>query len=81
VITFRTSAEITADRQVVLSLPPDTPIGPAEFVVTVAPQDNSCSPRGGLRRRFGTVRGGDPRFADNNRIDADLANAYGDSHE
>ena len=80
-ITFRTSTEITADRRVVLTLPPETPEGKAELVVTVAPQGNSVSPRGSLRRRFGTVHGGDPRSADNDRIDADLSRAYGDSHE
>jgi len=80
-ITFRTSTEITADRRVVLTLPPETPEGKAELVVTVAPQGNSILPRGNLRRRFGTVQGGDPRSADNDRIDADLARAYGDSHE
>jgi len=80
-ITFRTFAEITADRQVVVSLPPETPIGRAELVVTVAPQENTPSPPGSLRRRFGAVRSGDPRSADNERIDADLARAYENSDE
>ncbi len=35
-ITFRISAEIKADRQVVLTLPPEVPTGMAELVVSVA---------------------------------------------
>jgi hypothetical protein len=80
-ITFRTSTEVMADRRVVLTLPPDTPMGKAELVVTVAPQEDKVSPHGNLRRRFGTAHSGDARSADNDRIDADLARAYGDSHK
>ena len=72
-ITFRTSTEIREDRRVVLTLPPETPLGAAELLVTVAPQRQlGDSHRGGLRRQFGGVRSGDPRSADNERIDADL---------
>ncbi len=35
-ITFRVSADIKADRQIVLTLPPEVPTGKAELVVTVA---------------------------------------------
>jgi len=80
-ITFRTSTEITADRRIVLALPPETPVGKAELVVTVSPQDTSASPRGDLKRHFGAIHGGDARAADNQRIDADLARAYQDSHD
>ena len=90
-ITFRTSTEITADRRVVLVLPPETPLGKAELVVTVSPaeivlagvvpQVTTRSQLGTLRRHFGTIHGGDPRAADNERIDADLARAYGESHD
>jgi len=80
-ITFRTATEISEDRRVVLVLPPETPMGKAELVVMVAPQQVSSIGRGNLRRQFGAVHGGDPRSADNERIDADLARAYGDSHE
>jgi len=40
-ITFRTSAEVSADRRVVLTLPPETPIGKMELVVMVSPQQIS----------------------------------------
>lgn len=73
--TIRTSAEITADRQIVLSLPPDTPLGNAEVVVTIAPAVDPAT-KGCLRERFGTAHGGDPRAADNERLDADLARSY-----
>jgi len=76
-ITFRTSAEIAADRQVVVNLPPETPLGRVELLVTVAPVENTTSPRGSLRRRFGKVHSGEANSADNTRIDADLARAYG----
>jgi hypothetical protein len=35
-ITFRISAEVKPDRQIVLTLPPEVPTGMAELVVTVA---------------------------------------------
>lgn len=69
--TFRTSAEITADHQLVLKLPAEMPLGTAEVVITVSTNGNSAHP-GSLRGRFGAVRSGDPRGADNERIDADL---------
>ena len=71
-ITFRTIADITADRQVVVTLPPETPIGKAELVVTVSPQQRGSLSKGTLRQRFGTVRSGNGRAADNDGIDADL---------
>lgn len=72
-ITFRTSAEITADRRVVVNLPPETPIDRAELVVTVAPAQDAPSLNGSLRRRFGNVHSGDARSADNERIDPFLS--------
>ena len=76
-ITFRTSLEIGNDRQVVLTLPPETPVGEADLLVTVAPHQHPAeAQRGGLRHQFGAVRSGDPRSADNDRIEADLVRAY-----
>jgi hypothetical protein len=77
-ITFRTEADIPADRRVTVCLPPDTPLGSAELVVTVSPKQNGASPAGSLRNRFGSVHSGDATSADNGRIDDDLARAYGD---
>ncbi len=34
-----------------------------------------------LRSLFGSVRAGDPTGSDNDRIDADLAREYGDTHD
>lgn len=76
-ITIRTFADVTADRQVTLNLPPETPIGRAELVVVIAHQEQSFESRGTLRQRFGAVHGGDANAADNEQIDADLARAYG----
>ena len=46
-ITLRTTAEVTDDRRVVLTLPPTVPTGPAELVVTVGTPDELRShPRG-----------------------------------
>ena len=75
-VTIRTSAEIPQDRRLVLILPPDTPLGEADLVITVAPKsgvpiDKSAS------EFFGAVRGGDATAADNDRIDRDLNQAYG----
>lgn len=78
-ITFRTTADVTADRQVVVTLPPETPIGRSELVVTVALQQSTAAARGSLRRRFGKIHSGDRQSADNERIDADLARSYGNS--
>lgn len=35
-LTFRVSAEVTDDRQVVLTLPPEVPLGATELIVCVA---------------------------------------------
>lgn len=74
-ITIRTIADVTVDRQVIVCLPPETPLGKAELVVTVAPQEETALPRSVLRNRFGAVHSGDARGADNDRIDDDLAQA------
>lgn len=47
----------------------------------VTSQQDSAPVRGNLRRRFGTIRSGDARSADNERIDSDLTRAYGNSHQ
>ena len=80
-ITFRTSADVPEDRHVVVNLPPETPVGRAELVVTVVPQGSKDSARGSVRRWFGSVRSGDARSADNERIDADLARSYANPPE
>ena len=36
---------------------------------------------GNIRKFFGTFNSGDPRSADNDKIDADLAESYLDTHE
>ncbi|MCI0462858.1 MAG: hypothetical protein L0Z62_38415 [Gemmataceae bacterium] len=46
-ITFRISADIKADRQIVLRLPPEVPTGQAELVITVAPQTSAEPKRPG----------------------------------
>ena len=66
------SPTLAVDRQVVVTLPPETPIGRVELLITVAPQQNSESTHGSLRQRFGTVHSGDSRSADNEHIDAVL---------
>ena len=43
----------------------------------------STSPKrtpGALRKHFGLIDSGDPRSADNDKIDADLARSYMDDH-
>ena len=44
-ISFRISADIKDDRQIVLDIPPEVPIGKAELVVTVEPQAAGLSRR------------------------------------
>ena len=46
--TFRTSTEITPEHRLVLALPPEMPLGTAEVVVTVSPQNGSPAPAGNL---------------------------------
>ena len=52
--TIRVTTEITPDREVRITLPEDTPIGPAEIVVVVAPQSPQAAPTFGdlLRSEF-----------------------------
>lgn len=80
-ICFRTSTEVREDRRVILELPPETPVGKAELTVTIATENADASKLGGLREWFGTVHSRDARSADNDRIDAELARAYEDSHD
>ncbi len=46
-ISFRVSAEIKDDRQLLLELPPQVPLGKAELVVTLEPQAANLSKRPG----------------------------------
>lgn len=56
-------------------------ISPAEFarqaVEDRLPRPVDASKRGSLRKLFGMFDSGDPKSADNERIDADLAREYG----
>jgi hypothetical protein len=49
-ITFRTSADVSEDRQVIVRVPPDVSIGNHDFVVTVATRadDEPKRPRSSL---------------------------------
>ena len=80
-IVFRASARVNEDRRVVLELPPQTPLGEADLVVTLEPRRPAGTPSGGLRRHFGAVHGGDARSGDNQRIDDDLTRSYADPHD
>lgn len=39
--TFQQEIEISADRRIVIELPPETPLGPAKIEVTIASPDTS----------------------------------------
>ena len=80
-VRFHTSAEINEDRRVVLELPPETPTGKADLTVTIAFQAGTARAADALRRYFGSIRSGAAAAANNDRIDADLARAYEDSHD
>ena len=49
-VTFRTSADVSEDRRVTLTVPAEVPVGKHEFVVTVAtrPNDKARRPRSSL---------------------------------
>jgi hypothetical protein len=80
-IRIRTQADVNADREVVVKLPPETPIGRADLIVMVLPITKAESQRGILRRHFGAYESGNSRSADNASIDADLAREYGGSNK
>lgn len=58
-----------------------------EIVLKNAPQktsgnsENSDEAEKRFARHFGAINSGDPRSADNEKIDADLIRAYEDTHE
>jgi hypothetical protein len=58
-----------------------------EWLTKHAPKRRNLTPeeaeraRQQFRRWFGSVASGNPRSADNEQIDADLAREYGNSHE
>ena len=75
-IRFRTSAEVKKNRRVTLELPPETPLGQADLVITISPSrpaDNSGT--GQLRKSFGKFHSGDTHSADSERVDQDLASS------
>jgi hypothetical protein len=48
-ITVRVSADIHEDRRVVLTLPPEVPVGRSELIVSIAePQPEASRPRSSL---------------------------------
>ena len=47
-ITIRVSADIKDDRQVVLTLPPEVPVGRSELIVNVDSKSESRLPRTSL---------------------------------
>jgi hypothetical protein len=56
----------------------------AEWVISIAPKPvvplteaELVAARDKMRQHFGTFASGDPHFADNDRIDEDLAKEYG----
>ncbi len=60
--------------EVVVTVSPQVIVSPKD---TVSPQNASATNgtsdvQGSFRKQFGSVRGGDPHAADNDRIDADL---------
>lgn len=44
-ITFRVSTDVPENRQVVLTLPPEVPLGATDLIVSVAPRNGSEKPR------------------------------------
>jgi hypothetical protein len=44
-ITFRISADISDDRQVTLTVPPEVPVGKSELLVTVVPRSEDTKKR------------------------------------
>lgn len=44
-------------------------------------EGESSKRKAGIREMFGTWSSGNPKSADNEQIDADLAKAYADNHE
>ncbi len=52
-------------------------------LITVQPLENGAKTKskGSIRELFGKGKSGDPNGSDNNRIDADLARSYLDTHE
>jgi len=52
-ITFRVSAEVSNDRRVTLTVPPEVPAGKNDFVVSVATQsdDRAKRPRSSVFRQ------------------------------
>lgn len=75
-ISFRTSTDVDANRQVVVKLPPETPLGKADLVVMIVPHQSGNLQPGGLRRHFGALQSGDAHSADNDLIDRQLAQEY-----
>ena len=75
--TVRFTAEVLPDGTI---RPPEgIHLAPGKAEVTVNTAEPSEA-HGSLRNFAGAIQSGDARSADNDRIDADLARGYGDSH-
>jgi hypothetical protein len=74
---IRFTAEVLPDGTI--QLPAGIHLAPGRAEVTVVPAGKS-NELSSLRDFAGAIRSGDPQSADNSRIDADLANSFGDSH-
>ena len=75
--TVRFTAEVLPDGTI---QPPDgIRLAPGKAEVTVDTAEATAAQKS-LRDFAGAIRSGEPRSADNDQIDADLARAHDDSH-
>ena len=51
-----------------------------QLISRLSSADHPKKTPGALKKYFGMIDSGDPTFANNDRIDADLAREYGDDH-
>lgn len=71
------SPELNTICDAALKLPPE------QQAILIRRLSENIRPRrggGDITKFFGALKGGDPRGADNDKIDADLARAYADDH-
>ena len=75
--TVRFTTEVLPDGTI--RVPQDIHLAPGKAEVTVDTTEVADMQQS-VRDFAGAIRSGDTRAADNDRIDADLARGYGDSH-
>lgn len=70
--------DLNAVLDAAMKLPPDQR---RELIIKLSCSTTTSKTPGAVRKHFGSISSGDPNSADNEKIDAELAKSYLETHE